>query len=102
MVLQRELSDILLDAGAPERLAAFLDTQLVTTCALFYDCIKDVDQIEAKICAVLDPPATSLREVATIRNAWRRSKVEAERMLSGESSLPDDWEVPFTPLPRMP
>jgi hypothetical protein len=93
--LDRDLSEVLKESGAPEALSKFLLDEGVTTCALFYDCVKCVDDLDAKIASKLAPPATSLRDVATIRNAWRRCEVDSKRAMAGEPLCPEDWEVPL-------
>jgi hypothetical protein len=42
MSLDRELSEIIRDAGAPEALSTFLAAESITGCALFYDCVKSL------------------------------------------------------------
>ena len=93
--LERDLIEVLRDTSAPESLTVFLKKEKLTTCALFFDSVKTVDEVEAKICARLEPPATALRDVSSIRSAWRRTEVEAKRALSGEPLSPEDWEVPL-------
>ena len=95
MSLEKDLQALISDAVVPDSLAAFLLKQGVTSCALFYDCVKCIDDLEPMVFAKMDPPATSLQASATIRTVWRRCKLEAERKLSGESTLPEDWEVPL-------
>ena len=68
MALERALTEILNDCGAPAALNTFLETEGLTTCALFFDCVKDVDELEAKVAARLLPPATSLRDFSAIRS----------------------------------
>ena len=61
-----------------------LKRERFTCLKLFYDCVRDVDEIDTKICARLDPPATGLRDVASIRSAWRTAEVNAMRFLEGD------------------
>ena len=84
-----------MEAGAPASLEPFLIAESVLTCSLFYDSVKSIDDLEGKVFSKLDPPATSLNATATIRSVWRKCKVEAERKLTGESTMPEDWEVPL-------
>jgi hypothetical protein len=42
MSFDRELSEIIRDAGAPEALSTFLAAESITGCALFYDCVKSL------------------------------------------------------------
>lgn len=100
MPLERALAEILNDCSAPAGLQQFLDAEGFTTCALFFDCVKDVDDLEAKVAARMAPPATSLRDLSAIRSVWRRAKVEAERALSGTVDAPEDWEIPLNPTTK--
>ena len=95
MSLEKDFQSFISEALAPASLTTFLLKEEVTSCALFYDCVKCIDDLEPKVFAKMDPPATSLQACATIRTVWRRCKLEAERKLSGESTLPEDWEVPL-------
>ena len=95
MPLERALTEILTDCGAPVALTPFLESEGLSTCALFFDCVKDVDELEAKVAARLQPPATALRDLSAIRTVWRRAKVEAEKVLSGTVDAPEDWEIPL-------
>ena len=67
---------------------------------IFFDCVKDVDELEAKVAARLQPPATALRDLSAIRTVWRRAKVEAEKVLSGTVDAPEDWEIPLNPTTK--
>ena len=100
MPIERALAEILNDCGAPAALTQFLDREGLTTCALFFDCVKDVDELEAKVAARLLPPATSLRDLSAIRSVWRRAKVEAEKVLTGTVDAPEDWEIPLNPTTK--
>jgi hypothetical protein len=57
--------------------------------------LRNIDDLDAKVASKLQPPAVSLKAVATIRNVWRRCEVEAKRGLAGEALAPEDWEVPL-------
>ena len=100
MPKKRVLSEILKECGASDALKTFLEEESLTSCALFFDCVKNVDDLEAKVAAQLKPPATSLRDVSVIRTVWRRAKVEAERALSGTVEAPEDWEIPLNPTTK--
>ena len=67
---------------------------------IFFDCVKDVDELGAKVAARLQPPATALRDLSAIRTVWRRAKVEAEKVLSGTVDAPEDWEIPLNPTTK--
>ena len=95
VTLDRALTDILRECQAPVQLTAFLVKEELDTPALLYDAVKSVDDVEAKICAQLDPPATSLRAISTVRAAWRRAEVDTKKSLTGEGLVPEDWELPL-------
>lgn len=98
--LERSLSEILSECAAPAALSIFLKTEGLTTCALFYDCVKNIDDLEGKVAARLVPAASSLRDLSVIRTVWRRAKVEAEKALSGSVDAPEDWEIPLNPTTK--
>jgi len=98
--LERSLSEILSECAAPAALSTFLKTEGLTTCALFYDCVKNIDDLEGKVAARLVPAASSLRDLSVIRTVWRRAKVEAEKALSGSVDAPEDWEIPLNPTTK--
>lgn len=100
MPLERVLAEILTDSAAPPALKTFLEAEGLTTCALFFDCVKDIDDLEAKVAARLQPPATSLRDSSVIRTVWRRARVEAEKALTGSVDAPEDWEIPLNPTTK--
>ena len=62
--------------------------------------VKDIDDLEAKVAARLQPPATSLRDSSVIRTVWRRARVEAEKALTGSVDAPEDWEIPLNPTTK--
>ena len=100
MPLERALSEILKDCNAPASLQAFLESEGLTTCALFFDCVQQIDDLEKSVAARLAPPATSLRDLSAIRTVWRRARVEAERALTGSVDSPEDWEIPLNPTTK--
>ena len=81
MQLERDLSAIIEEVRAPDRVQAFLIEQELDTCQLLMDAVQNIDEVESKIGAKLNPPATSMREIASLRNLWRRAKVDGEKAL---------------------
>ena len=98
--LEKQLSEMISEVGGPEGLITFLETEGVLTCADFFDCVKDPDELDAKVASKLQPPATSLRAVSSLRQVWRRAKKISESALNCDDLCPEDWEVPLPPTTK--
>ena len=93
--IEKELVNIITEVGEPGNLQEFLKAEAVLSCAAFFDCVNNIDEIEAKVAAKLTPAVTSLRGISGLRQIWRRAKKFAESGLEGDSLSPEDWEVPL-------
>ena len=99
--LDKSLSDIIAEIGETPGFVTFLKAQGITTCADYYDCVKNADEIETKVAAKLTPPTEKLADISKLRQIWRRRKVVAEAALGSDNLCPEDWEVPL-PQPTKP
>ena len=95
MSLSESLQNIIAETTAPPHVTAFLLKEGLYTCALVFDAVSDVTDVEGKIAASLDPPVTSLRDIASLKNMWRRAaeKGKEELVTSKCNDVPEDWEV---------
>ena len=62
--ISKELLNVLSDTGTPPSLEQFLEKEGLLSCALFFECVSNVDDAEAKIAAKLRPGhGTQIRDI---------------------------------------